>query len=991
MRRLGALIALMAFGAAGPVHAQIDYPDFRSIDGLRLVGTSKQTDSLLDLNGLAPKVSGAVWHYQKQPVANGFSTSFVFQISDTSGQLDAGGSVGGDGFAFLIQNGEPTPLGGAGGLLGYDGTRNSVAIEFDTYANDEPGFMDPNGNHVSIQTTGTGLNSSSHSYSIAANTSMPNLSDGRPHRVTIEYINGALRIYLDGCPGLLLALPFDFARRIALDNGRAWVGFTAATGSAWERHVLRSWQFNGHPLITPIRVSMCEGTGARLVPPGRFDSYLWSTGARTSSIDVTTPGRYTVDVTDSLGCVPTEHTFVYDVVESQRPRPSIAATDSVRLCTGSRMTLDAGAYATYLWSTGAATRQIVVTTPGEYWVLVNDSLGCTGRDTVRIVLAPKPSPLVRIEGPTTFCSGDSVVLDAGAGFASYRWSNGATTRRLVVRDGGSYTVTVTNAEGCPATSLPVVVGVRPRPYPLINALGPTTLCRGASVTLDAGAGFASYRWSTGETARTITVDSAGSYSVSVTSDNGCTGASTPVTVTVVDPPTPTVTASPSTRLCTGDTVTLRTTQSYASYRWSTGETTPTIVATRSDLFWVEVVDANGCTGRSEALLVRIDSIGVLRVVATGPTSFCEGDSVTLRAPAGLASYRWSNGAMTEAIVVRTSGAYIVEAKDSIGCSGADTVVVRVDARPVATVSADTTICAGTSVALSGSGAERIEWAPADGLSCVDCATSVASPSATTRYRMIATSAAGCADTAYTTVTVLPAPHALVRAGGEHRVYPGNTIDVPVSVEGAIDDASVAAFTLDIDYDTSVMLLRGITLEGEMLTDWQMTPLVESDGRFTARFTARNGRVLRGGTTVLTMRMQSFIGTPMRAEIRPRLSFDDAPCATVAGAPAGVTIDSMCGIGQRLIESIDGAYALRPAAPNPFNPSTSLVIDVASEAPARLEILSLAGELITVLHDGVLGAGAHRFDWDASAIPSGLYLARASAGSWSATRVLTLIR
>jgi hypothetical protein len=984
-------VALLALAGAAEVRAQIDFPDFGSIDDLRFVGTAQYSDSVIDLNGLGPKVSGAVWHYQKQPIARGFSTSFVFQISDTNGQFDAGGAMGGDGFAFVIQNGEPTPVGGAGGQLGYDGIRNSVAIEFDTYANDEPGFDDPNGNHVAIHTTGTGLNSASHSYAIASNTSIPNLSDGAPHTVSIEYINGALRIYLDGCQGLLLALPFDFERRIALDKGRAWVGFTAATGSAWERHAIRSWQFNGHPLLTPIRVSMCEGTAARLVPPGSFNTYRWSTGAMTSSIEVSRPGRYSVEVTDSLGCVPTEHTFVYDVVESTRPRPSISATDSVRLCNGSRVTLDAGPYATYLWSNGAATRQIIVTTPGVYRVSVADSLGCTGADSVYVMLAPRPSPKVTIAGPTTFCSGDSVLLDAGAGFASYRWSNGETTQRLVARDAGIYTVTVTNAEGCPATSQPVTVTVRPRPYPLINASGPTTLCRGGSVTLDAGAGYASYRWSNGATTRTIDVDTSGAFSVSVTGDNGCDGSSAPVTVTIVDPPTPEVTASPSTRLCTGDTVTLRTVIPYASYRWSTGETTPTIVVTRSDLFWVDVVDANGCAGRSDSFAVRIDSIGILKVTASGPTELCEGDAVTLTAPAGLASYRWSTGETTATIVARASGVYRLDAIDSAGCSGADSIVVRVAPRPVAATGADTTICAGTSVVLTGSGGESIAWLPTDGLSCSDCPEPVATPSQTTRYRMIAANGSGCADTAWTTVTVLPAPSANVSTGVDRRVYPGTTLDIPVKIDGPIEEAKADEFVLELDYDTSVLLLGGITLEGEMLTDWQMVPLVESPGYFSARFTSRDGRALRGGTTILTMKMQSFLGSPMRASIRPSLTLAASPCASIAAVGSSVTIDSICGIGQRLIEAFDGAFKLSPASPNPFNPTTAIVFELGLESAARLEILSMSGERVALLHNGMLGAGAHRFDWDASTMPSGLYLARAIAGEWSATRVLTLVR
>lgn len=994
--RIGAIVARAAVliaihVAATDASAQIDYGDFRSVDGLRFAGTARQNDSILELNAVGPKLSGAVWYFQKQPISRGFITSFVFQVADTSGQVDAGGERGGDGIAFVIQNSEPAPVGGAGGFLGYDPIRNSVAIEFDTYANDEPGFDDPNGNHVSIHTTGTGTNSASHSYAIATNTNIPNLSDGLAHTVTIEYVNGALRIYLDGCPGLLLALPFDFERRIALDNGRAWVGFTAATGSAWERHLLHSWRFNGRPLPAPLRVSMCEGSAARLTPPGAFSSYLWSTGESGSSIDVLRPGRYSVDVTDSLGCQPSEHTFVFDVVESANPRPQIAAVDTLLLCAGSRITLDAGSYATYLWSTGAATRQLVVTTPGTYWVSVADSLGCTGRDSVVIIGAPRPSPTVRIEGPTTFCSGGSVVLDAGAGFASYRWSNGETTQRVVIRDGGTYTVTVTNAQGCPAISAPVVIVVRPRPYPVIDALSATRLCPGARVTLDAGAGYTDYRWSNGATTRTIDVDSSGTFTVTVTNDDGCSGTSQPMVVTRVEAPKPEITASPATRLCSGDTVTLRTTRPFSAYRWSTGETTPTIIVTRSSSFRVEVVDSNGCSGLSAELAVRLDSIGVLRIQASGSTELCDGESVTLRAPAGLASYRWSTGDTTQSIEVAVAATYVIVGTDSSGCVGADSVSVRVFAQPVADASADTAICEGTSTTIVATGGELVEWTPADGLSCDDCATTVARPARTTTYRAVVSNGGGCVDTAFTTITVLPAPDVRVQSGGERRAYPGTIVDVPISVEGGIDAAGADDFTMEVEYETHVMILSGITLEGEMLTGWTMQTIEDRPGYFIARFRSTDGSVLRGDRTIVTLRMQTFLGLPTHAAIRPRMTLAGRPCVTIGSTDAGVTIDSLCGVGQRLIEGLDASYALSQAAPNPFNPTTSIRFSVGSEGPARLEILSSAGERVALLHDGALAAGEHHFDWDATAMPSGLYFARASSGEWSATRVLMLVR
>src|SRR5205085_2672526 len=117
-------------------------------------------------------------------------------------------------------------------------------------------------------------------------------------------------------------------------------------------------------------------------------------------------------------------------------------------------------------------------------------------------------------GPTTFCAGGSVTLTANSG-ASYSWSNGATTRAITVNASGNYHVTVTDANGCSATSADAAVTVNTPLTATITPSGPTTFCAGGSVTLTANSG-ASYAWSNGATTRAIAVNSSGNYHVTVT-------------------------------------------------------------------------------------------------------------------------------------------------------------------------------------------------------------------------------------------------------------------------------------------------------------------------------------------------------------------------------------------------------------------------------------------------------------------------------------------
>lgn len=147
-------------------------------------------------------------------------------------------------------------------------------------------------------------------------------------------------------------------------------------------------------------------------------------------------------------------------------------------------------------------------------------------------LKPCRSPSITVTGDTVFCVGDSVMLDAGPDFVGYTWSNGATTRVLVVRDSGTYSVTTLDSSGCLRPSRPIRVTVHPLPQPSIAAAPDTALCPCDSALLSAPPGM-SYQWSTGDTSQTIVARTAGRYDVAVRDPNGCGGAAT-ISITVDD-------------------------------------------------------------------------------------------------------------------------------------------------------------------------------------------------------------------------------------------------------------------------------------------------------------------------------------------------------------------------------------------------------------------------------------------------------------------------
>ncbi|MCT7991018.1 SBBP repeat-containing protein [Laspinema olomoucense] len=224
---------------------ELNYEDFSSLEGLNLIGSTVQLGHTLRLTpkkstGGAGDQAGAVWNATPQSVEDGFETTFQFQINDLGGS-GLGGS-GGDGFAFVIQNSSATAIGGGGGNIGYRGIDNSLALEFDTYDNNEPGTDYPNGNHLSVHTNGTGQNRS-----LGATSDIPNLSDGEVHTVKVKYIPGTLQIFMDDLSTPVLTVPVDLGTTLDLDSGKAWVGFTAATAGTWENHDILNWTFSNSP------------------------------------------------------------------------------------------------------------------------------------------------------------------------------------------------------------------------------------------------------------------------------------------------------------------------------------------------------------------------------------------------------------------------------------------------------------------------------------------------------------------------------------------------------------------------------------------------------------------------------------------------------------------------------------------------------------------------------------------------------------------------
>jgi gliding motility-associated-like protein len=477
-------------------------------------------------------------------------------------------------------------------------------------------------------------------------------------------------------------------------TGTYAVTVTDASGCTGEASVAVTE--NALPVVTILgTASFCEGENSVLSLNNTFTSYLWSNGSTSSTVTVSAAGNFGVTVTNAAGC--TEESAIAVTVNTL-PQPVISGATS--FCEGDNTLINAGAgYASYAWSNGNTSQTITVTQGGSYNVTVTNNNGCTGEAAVNVIENTSLSP--QITGVLAFCEGGASPLNAGNGYATYQWTGGATTQMLSVNATGTYGVTVTNAAGCTGES---TVNVTENTLPQVGILGVTAICDGASTTLSASAGFVNYSWSNNSNGSSINVNAAGTFSVIVTDNNGCTGEAS-VNVNLNDNPEPTIAGS--TTFCSGSSASLDAGGGYSNYVWSNGATNQIISTSTAGSFTVTVTDASGCTGAASTMITESTS---LNPVIAGTLDFCEGENTTLNAGVGFSSYSWSNGSSNQMLQVAAPGNYSVTVSDASGCTGETTVAVAENNSPTFAVLGNTPACEGESIVLNASaGFEEYIW------------------------------------------------------------------------------------------------------------------------------------------------------------------------------------------------------------------------------------------------------------------------------------------
>lgn len=448
-------------------------------------------------------------------------------------------------------------------------------------------------------------------------------------------------------------------------------------------------------------------------------SYTWykdgsTTGSTSATYTASSTGLYSVLGT-TADCPAGVYSNTKKVTVNPLPSATITALSTTTFCDGLDVVLEAnvGTGLGYQWQKGgvdipgATSFSYTATTGGNYRVKVtNTSTSCSAFSSVTAVVV-NPSPVAPAisgaGGKTSYCASSSLLLSAApVSGVSYQWENssgdivGATTASYTASSPNTYRL-IAIMGACSTKSNALVITENPLPVANIVPVGMISFCNGDSIGIKADpVAGASYEWLDGGTAISGAADApahtaktSGVYSVRVKNKTtGCSDESATLTINVISPTVPTVSASGPTEFCVGGSVVLTatvasglTTQWQESGADMAGETAVAYLANTSGSYRMKVSNTAGCAAYSDPVVVLVNPLPGTAVTIDGGTSICNGSASKMTAPIIYGhTYQWQNGGANipgetfNPFYAKTAGSYSVLITDSNGCQATSTPV-----------------------------------------------------------------------------------------------------------------------------------------------------------------------------------------------------------------------------------------------------------------------------------------------------------------------------
>ena len=384
--------------------------------------------------------------------------------------------------------------------------------------------------------------------------------------------------------------------------------------------------------------SICPGNQLVLNAHKGYGSYRWQNGSTDSVFIVTQPGTYFVTITSPCG-----GQFSDTVLVTAHQPIAFSLGNDISICNKDTATIIAPTgFINYQWSpsynisqTNGSSVNVSPATDTYYSVKAEKTPGCFAYDTIKINV--KTQPLIQLGPDKSFCSGDSAILNAGNAFSQYQWNNGNVTQQIYVSTKGNYSVIGITADGCKSYDTLSIVNVWSNP--IVHLDQNPNLCIGSTRTLQPG-NYSSYIWQDGSVLPSFTISAPGNYYVTVTDNHQCQGSDTVRIATLHS--TPSKFLPPDTAVCAYGKLMLATNQAFASYLWSNGEISASILITQPGLYWMQATDQYSCTGKdSVTVLSKECAVGLYVPTAFSPNKDGKNDVFKPLVLGNVIQFEWS--------------------------------------------------------------------------------------------------------------------------------------------------------------------------------------------------------------------------------------------------------------------------------------------------------------------------------------------------------------
>ncbi|MBX3042884.1 MAG: T9SS type A sorting domain-containing protein [Candidatus Kapabacteria bacterium] len=334
----------------------------------------------------------------------------------------------------------------------------------------------------------------------------------------------------------------------------------------------------------------------------------------------------------------------------------------------------------YEWSNGSNESEILINSPGRYWLLISNPAGCP-TDTVFVDIDNADNLSIIFEDETTICSGQGIELSLDKDIYTplrdykFKWATGDTTASIFVNKAGFYSVTVTRSGGCSGTDS-VYVNEVESPVVDLNLKDTIRLCSGEITLLypnDTNSVW-KYIWADGYPELSREISQSGYYKMYVTNQGYCMDSAS-VMIIFYDNPVADIEYNNSLILCYGDSVNLvsKFAEPDYNYFWSTGSNEQFITVKESGKYKLIITNQFGCKDSSEVEVFVAEEINL--TINADKSYLCLNDSLTLQSNSRYKSYKWSTGDTTDFIRVYSAGKYELIVENDYGCKDTAEVVV----------------------------------------------------------------------------------------------------------------------------------------------------------------------------------------------------------------------------------------------------------------------------------------------------------------------------